>query len=278
MEEKIEIFIEILKNLKEFFNKIIVVKFGGSVYSLDNTIFQDVVLLKSLGINPVLIHGGGKDISEVLEKRGKKPIFVNGIRYTDKETLKIVKSVLLKINSQIVKYIKNLGGKAKGFGSNKNLIFSEKIKEEFGYVGKVKEIKKREILKFMNEGYIPVFAPLGWDRKGNIYNINADLMAASIAYSLKAEKLLFLTDVEGIYENFPDKNSLISELTISSAEKLLKEGKIEKGMIPKLNSCISALKSGVKTSHIISGKSPHSLIKELLSEKTTGTIIYGNNK
>lgn len=278
MEEKVKVLLEALNYIKKFYNKIIVIKFGGSVYSLHNTVFQDITVLKFLGLHPVLIHGGGKEINKKLEKKGKKSIFIKGLRYTDKESMKIVKSSLLKINSQITSSIKNFGGKARGFKDNKGFIFARKLilngKKDLGYVGEIERIKKNKILECIKNGYIPVITSLGWDEKGNIYNINADVAASCIAYFLKAEKLIFLTDVEGIYENFPDKNSLIPELTVSSAEKLLKRGKIASGMIPKLNSCIVALKNGVKSCHIISGKTPHSLIKELLTEEGIGTIIY----
>lgn len=277
-EEKVKILVEALTYIKKFHNKIIVIKFGGSVYSLDNTIFQDIVLLKFIGIHLLIVHGGGKDITEMMGKKGKKPLFIDGLRYTDKDTLKIVKTSLLKINSQIISCIKNYGGKAKGFSTTKNLITAKKLildGKDLGYVGEVKKIKKEEFLKIIKAGYIPVVSSLGQDIKGNIYNINADSVASNIASSLKVEKLIFLTDVEGIYKDISDKSSLITELKLKEVEKLLKNGKIETGMIPKLNSCIFALKNGVETCHIISGKTSHSLIRELLTIGGIGTIIYG---
>lgn len=288
--QKANVLIEALPYIQKFRSKIFVIKYGGSVIGKEDfsqTVLQDLVFLECIGINPVLIHGGGRTINDALKKTGAQPRFVNGLRVTDKETLKTVEHILVDIvNKQIVNLINSLGGRAQGISGNNGLLKTKKhlaiVKDEdtgktqkidIGYVGDIVEVITQPIIKIINEEKIPVIAPLGFDENQDTYNVNADIVAGKIASALTCEKLIFLTDVEGIMRNIDDKTSLISTLKSSEVEKFIDEGVIDGGMIPKVNSCLRAIKGGVKKTHIIDGRIPHSLLLEIFTDKGIGTEI-----
>jgi acetylglutamate kinase len=275
--EKSRILIEALPYIKKFFKKTFVIKYGGSAMKIKKykeIFFQDIALLSYVGINIIIVHGGGDDISKLLKKIGKKPVFVDGHRVTDIETLNIVEKVLIgKINKEIVKELKAHNLKVAGVsGKDFNLIIAKKKlinNKDIGFVGNVKSINT-EILKiFENSDLIPVVAPVGKDEKGNSYNINADYVAGKIAESIKADKLIYLTDTDGIKIN----GRYISTLRINEIGKYIKSGQITGGMLPKVNSAKSAILNGVKKVHIINGTVEHSLLLEIFTNKGIGTEI-----
>jgi len=281
MREKVEVLIEALPYIINFKGSIIVIKYGGSAMikeDLKVSFAKDVVLLKHLGMHPVIVHGGGKRISELMEKLGKKPQFVEGHRVTDSETVEIVEMVLSGVvNKEIVANIIKNGGKAVGISGKDNFTIKAKKKLykdiDIGFVGQVKKINNELIVSLIQDGYIPVISPLGVDDDGNSYNINADDVVAEIAVSLKAEKLIYLTDVDGIYRDINNKNSLISSITVKELQSLIDLGIVTGGMIPKLTSIIRAIERGVNKVHIINGTIPHSLLIELFTDEGIGTQI-----
>jgi acetylglutamate kinase len=281
MREKVEVLIEALPYIINFKGSIIVIKYGGSAMikeDLKVSFAKDVVLLKHLGMHPVIVHGGGKRISELMEKLGKKPQFVEGHRVTDSETVEIVEMVLSGVvNKEIVTNIIKNGGKAVGISGKDNFTIKAKKKLykdiDIGFVGQVEKINNELIVSLIQDGYIPVISPLGVDDDGNSYNINADDVVAEIAVSLKAEKLIYLTDVDGIYRDINDKNSLISSITVKELQNLIDSGIATGGMIPKLTSIIRAIERGVNKVHIINGTIPHSLLIELFTDEGIGTQI-----
>ncbi|MBN3033827.1 MAG: acetylglutamate kinase [Candidatus Saganbacteria bacterium] len=274
--------LEALPYLTKFNGKTIVVKYGGAAMQSDELkqgVIQDIVLLKMCGMEPILVHGGGPEINKYLRKKGIEPKFVGGYRVTDKETMKIVQKVLgEKINQQIVSLIKKAGGKAKGFYGKKGRVIkafkywkkdAEGNKLDLGFTGQVGGIRYRYLNKWMKLGYIPVLTSIGVGKRGGIYNINADKAAAAIAAYLKAEKLIMMTDVQGVLEG----GKLVSELNTYRAEKMIRQGSISGGMIPKVKSCLYALRKGVKTAHIIDGRLPHSILLELFTDHGIGTMV-----
>ena len=274
--------IEALPYLTKFNGKTIVIKYGGAAMQseeLKQGVIQDVVLLKMVGINPILVHGGGPEINKALRKKGLEPKFIGGYRVTDKETMKVVQKVLGgKINQQIVSLIKKAGGKAKGFYGKKGRVikaFKYWVKDEkgnkidLGFTGQVGGVRYRYLNKWMKLGYIPVLTSIGVGKRGGIYNINADKAAAAIAAYLKAEKLIMMTDVSGVLEG----GKLVSEVNTYRAEKMIKSGSISGGMIPKVKSCLYSLRKGVKTAHIIDGRLPHSILLELFTDHGIGTMV-----
>jgi acetylglutamate kinase len=281
MREKVEVLIEALPYIINFKGSIIVIKYGGSAMikeDLKVSFAKDVVLLKHLGMHPVIVHGGGKRISELMEKLGKKPQFVEGHRVTDSETVEIVEMVLSGVvNKEIVTNIIKNGGKAVGISGKDNFTIKAKKKLykdiDIGFVGQVEKINNELIVSLIQDGYIPVISPLGVDDDGNSYNINADDVVAEIAVSLKAEKLIYLTDVDGIYRDINDNNSLISSITVKELQNLIDSGIATGGMIPKLTSIIRAIERGVNKVHIINGTIPHSLLIELFTDEGIGTQI-----
>lgn len=280
MEERASILLEALPYIQRFYGKTLVVKLGGALIEeeeIKDSILQDLVLLNYVGMNPVVVHGGGSEISKEMEKEGKKPEFVEGLRVTDEETMEILhKSLGGKINKDIVLGLEKHGGLAMGVsGIDGNLVEAEKIEseEDLGFVGEVKTINPEIIEYLLKEDYIPVIAPMGADKEGNSLNLNADAVAAELAASLNSEKMILLTDVSGVLENPEDEDSLISELSLEEAQSLIEEGNITEGMIPKVEACIESVKSGVSRTHIIGGKSPHALLLELLTESGIGTMI-----
>lgn len=278
--EKAKVLIEALPYIKKFYGKTVVVKYGGKAMessALKESIVIDIIFMKYVGMNPIIVHGGGPEISSFMEKLGNKPKFVNGFLVTDKNTMNIVEMVLVgKINKEIVNLINKNGGKAVGIsGKDGNLIFVEKKKSkiDLGFVGEVKKINTEILNTLDGKGFIPVIAPLGTDKNNDTYNINADSAASEIAIALKAEKLVFLTDVRGI---LPSKNKFaipISTLTVKDAVKLKKKNIIDGGMLPKVDACIKALQYGIKKTHIIDGRIMHALLLEIFTDKGIGTEI-----
>lgn len=274
--------IEALPYLTKFNGKTIVIKYGGAAMQseeLKQRVIQDVVLLKMVGMDPVLVHGGGPEINKALRRQGIEPKFIGGYRVTDKETMKVVEKVLGgKINQQIVSLIKKAGGKAKGFYGKKGRVIKafkywkkdeQGNKIDLGFTGQVAGIRFRFLNKWMKLGYIPVLTSIGVGKRGGIYNINADKAAAAIAAYLKAEKLIMMTDVAGVLEG----GKLVSEINTYRAEKMIKAGSISGGMIPKVKSCLYSLRKGVKTAHIIDGRLPHSILLELFTDHGIGTMV-----
>ncbi|MFQ7575134.1 MAG: acetylglutamate kinase [Lachnospira sp.] len=282
--KKAQILIEALPYIQKFNRKIIVVKYGGSAMvdeELKRKVIQDVVLLKLVGFKPIIVHGGGKEISKWVEKSGMEPRFVNGLRVTDEPTMEIAEMVLNKVNKSLVSLIEALGIKACGIsGKDGGMLKVEKKfsnGEDIGYVGEVKEVDTTIIHALLKDDFLPVICPIGYDDDFHSYNINADDAACAIARAVNAEKLAFLTDIEGVYRDYNDKSSLISELTISQARELLDGGTIGGGMLPKLNNCIDAIENGVSRVHILDGRIPHCLLLEIFTNKGIGTAILGKD-
>jgi acetylglutamate kinase len=276
--KKARVLMEALPYIKSFYGKIVVIKYGGSAMideDLKRSVIQDIIFMEYVGMHPVLVHGGGAQISDCMKKLGKKPKFIKGLRVTDQETAEIVEMVLGgKINSEIVRLINENGGNAAGLsGKDGNLIRAKKLlsKEgkDLGYVGKVESINPSIIDALGKQDFIPVISPIGVGRDGHTYNINADLVAGAVASVLKAHKLVFLTDVQGIYRG----KTLLSTLKTKDAKKLIEKGVIDSGMIPKVEACVTALKAGVSKTHIIDGRIPHSLLLEIYTDKGVGTEI-----
>jgi len=276
---KADVLVEALKYIREFYGKTIVIKYGGNAMtdeSLKEKVILDIVLMKYVGMNPVVVHGGGPEISEVMEKMGKKAQFVKGLRVTDDETMEIVEMVLGRLNKGIVALMNQHGAKAVGLsGKDGGLITVEKSMPDgvdIGFVGNVDRIDPGIINVLDEKGFIPVICSIG-TRNGETYNINADLVAGEIAAALKAEKLMMLTDVRGIMRNQNDVKSLISTLRISEIDSLIEKSIISGGMLPKVEACVIALRGGVKKTHIIDGRISHSLLLEIFTDSGIGTQI-----
>lgn len=282
MEEairKASVLIEALPYIKAFHKKATVIKYGGSILGEDrvrNGVLEDVVFLSYMGLRPVLVHGGGPNISDRIRKSGKKSDFVDGMRVTDKDTLKIVEEELEKLNKKIVKEIEGFGGKAKSFTSNSNPILTaekKKSKIDLGLVGKVTGLDTDQLLKDMSNHIIPVICPMGRDAKGIVFNINADEVASFVAAALGAIKFVLLTNVRGIMRDVDDPNSFLASIKEDEAKKLIKDKVIQEGMIPKIEACFNAIDGGVKKAHIIDAKIPHALLLEIFTDKGIGTEI-----
>ena len=268
-----------LPYIQRFYGKTIVIKYGGaamSKISLKEGFARDIALMKLVGMNPVIVHGGGPQIGSELKSAGIKTNFISGFRVTDRKTMKIVRRVLgQEINKEIVGLIKGFGAEAFAMTRyNKSIIRSSKLRlnegKDLGLVGKVESIRNKEIKKKIDKGVIPVISPLGFNQKGECLNINADLVAGKIASSLKSEKLILLTDVEGIQEK---KGKLISKINKKEAKSLLAQTVVEGGMKPKLESCMEAISTGVRSCHIIDGRLPHAVLLEVLTDEGIGTMI-----
>lgn len=283
MEEvmsKANILIEALPYIQKFKDKIVVVKYGGSAMldeKLQQDVIKDVALLKLVGMRPIIVHGGGKEISKWVGLLGKEPRFVQGLRVTDADTMEVAEMVLGKVNKRLVQMLEQLGVKAAGIcGKDGGTLKCEKKYangEDIGFVGNITEVDTNLIETLLKNDYIPVIAPIGMDDAFYSYNINADDAACAIATAMRAEKLAFLTDIEGVYRDFEDKSSLISVLTLEEADKLLGSGVIGGGMLPKLQNCIDAVKEGVSRVHIMDGRIDHSLLLEFFTNKGIGTAI-----
>lgn len=283
LQEKAEVLIEALPYIQKFNRKIIVVKYGGSAMvdeQLKRQVIQDVTLLKLTGFKPVIVHGGGKEISKWVKLSGKEPEFVNGLRKTDAETMEIAEMVLNKVNKSLVQLVEELGVKAIGIsGKDGGLLKVEKKYsdgQDIGFVGEVTEVNTKIIYDMLEKDFLPIICPIGMDDKFQSYNINADDAACAIAKALGAEKLAFLTDIEGVYGDPSDPSTLISELKVSEAKKLLGTGFIGGGMLPKINNCIDAIESGVSRVHILDGRIAHCLLLEIFTKKGIGTVILSD--
>ena len=281
---KAEVLIEAFPYIQRFNRKIIVVKYGGSAMvdeNLKKQVIQDVTLLKLVGFKPIIVHGGGKEISKWVEKTGMEPEFVNGLRKTDEPTMEIAEMVLNRVNKSLVQMVSELGVHAVGIsGKDGGLLKVEKKYskgQDIGFVGDVKEVNPKIIYDLLDGDFLPIICPIGYDDNFDTYNINADDAACAIAKALNAEKLAFLTDIEGVYRDFEDKSSLISELTASEAKKLIEQGIAGGGMIPKLNNCIDAVENGVSRVHILDGRIAHCLLLEIFTNKGIGTAILDDN-
>ena len=278
--EKAEVLIEALPYIQRFNRRIIVVKYGGSAMvdeELKKHVIQDVTLLKLVGFKPIIVHGGGKEISRWVGKVGMEPNFINGLRVTDEETMEIVEMVLNKVNKSLVQLVQELGVNAVGVsGKDAGLLKVEKKYSEgqdIGFVGEVTDVNPKILYDLLEKDFLPIVCPIGMDDEYNTYNINADDAACAIAKALGAEKLAFLTDIEGVYKDFNDKSSLISTLTKQEAHELIDQGFIGGGMLPKLNNCIDAIDNGVSKVHIIDGRIPHCLLLEIFTSKGIGTVF-----
>ena len=278
--EKAKVLAKALPYIKQYSGKTFVVKYGGNAMineNLKNAVMSDLVLLSLVGINVVMVHGGGPEISEVLTKMNIESTFKNGLRVTDSQTMDVVQMVLAgKLNKNLVSLINRQGGKAVGLcGLDSKMITAEKLNgpDDLGFVGEVTDINTKIITDMINLNYIPVIATVGEDTDGNAYNINADIAAAAIAGRLKAEKLILMTDIKGLLRDINDENSLISVLGVSEVNALKLEGVINGGMIPKIDCCVEAVRRGVHRAHIIDGRNKHSLLMEILSDEGIGTMI-----
>lgn len=282
---KAEVLIEALPYIQRFNRKIIVVKYGGSAMvdeELKRHVIQDVTLLKLVGFKPIIVHGGGKEISKWVAKAGKEPVFINGLRKTDAETMEIAEMVLNKVGKSLVSLVQELGVKAISIsGKDGGMLKVEKKYsdgKDIGFVGDIKEVDPKIILDLLDQDYLPIICPIGLDDDFNTYNINADDAACAIAKAVNAEKLAFLTDIEGVYEDPDDKSTLISELTVAEGKELLKSGHIGGGMLPKLNNCMDAVENGVSRVHILDGRIAHCLLLEIFTNKGIGTAIIGDKE
>ncbi|MBP5610959.1 MAG: acetylglutamate kinase [Clostridia bacterium] len=279
--ERAEVLVQALPNIKRYNGKTIVVKYGGNAMiddALKAQVMEDVVLLSLIGVKVVLVHGGGPEINGLMEKLGKKPEFVDGLRVTDAETMDIVQMVLAgKVNKTLVNMLENKGGRAVGLsGMDGRLIEAAQKDPRLGYVGEVVKIHPAPITDLLEKGYIPVVSTIGCDRAGNAYNVNGDTAAAYIAGSLGAERMLLMTDIAGILRDKDDPASLISEITVDEAAALREQGVISGGMIPKVDCCVKAIKAGVKRVVIMDGRIPHSILMELLTDEGAGTMVKPN--
>ena len=282
---KASVLIEALPYIQKFNRKIIVVKYGGSAMvdeELKKKVIQDVVLLKLVGFKPIIVHGGGKEISSWVKKSGMEPRFVNGLRVTDEPTMEIAEMVLNKVNKSLVKLVQELGVLSVGIsGKDGGLLKVDKKLsngEDIGFVGEIKEVNPKILFDLLEKDFLPIVCPIGMDDDYNTYNINADDAACAIARAVEAEKLAFLTDIEGVYKDPDDPDTLISELTVSEARELITEGFIGGGMLPKLNNCIDAIDNGVSRVHILDGRIAHCLLLEIFTNKGIGTAILGDKE
>lgn len=275
-----EILIDALPYIQKYRKKIVVIKYGGNAMvneDLKMDVMRDICLLNLVGIRVVLVHGGGPEINEMLEKVGKESKFINGLRYTDEETMDIVQMVLCgKVNKSLVSLLQNSGGKAMGFsGMDGGMIYAKKLeaKNDLGLVGEVTNINPEPILVALENGYIPVISTVGIDQYSNSYNINADIAASKIAAALNAVNFILMTDIKGLLRDKDDEDTLITQVKLSEVPKLLKDGIVSGGMIPKIDCCVESIKHGVNSSCIIDGRTNHSILIELLTNQGVGTLF-----
>ena len=278
--DKAEVLIEALPYIQRFNRKIIVVKYGGSAMvdeQLKRTVIQEVVLLKLVGFKPIIVHGGGKEISRWVSKVGKEPQFINGLRVTDEETMELAEMVLNKVNKELVALVEALGVKAVGVsGKDGNLLKVEKKYsngQDIGFVGNITEVNPKILSDLLEKDFLPIVCPVGMDENYQTYNINADDAACAIAKQMHAEKLAFLTDIEGVYRDPQDPSTLISKLFVKEARDLIDSGNVGGGMIPKLQNCVDAIEGGVSRVHILDGRIKHCLLLEIFTDKGIGTAI-----
>ena len=284
-QKKAEVLVEALPYIQKFNRKIIVVKYGGSAMTdeaLESNVIKDVTLLKLVGFKPIIVHGGGKAISSWVKKSGKEAKFVNGLRVTDAETMEIAEMVLGRLSKKLVTMVEQLGSKAVGISGKDGRLLEVKKKyaggEDIGYVGEITKVNPKILFDLLDDDYLPIVAPIGLDGNFATYNINADEAACQIAKAVGADKLFYLTDVEGLYRDFNDKSSFISRISVDDADKLIADGLIGGGMLPKLSNCTDAVRGGVKRVHILDGRIPHSLLLEIFTDRGNGTMFYEDEK
>ena len=280
--ERAQVLTQALPYIKKYVGKVVVVKYGGNAMideTLKQQVMEDIALLWLIGVKVVLIHGGGPEISDMMKKLGKEPVFVDGLRVTDKETMDIVQMVLAgKVNKSLVTLLQTNGGHAVGLSGMDGGIIEAKVKDErLGYVGEITKVRSQPITDLLEKNYIPVLSTVASDRIGNTYNINGDTAAAYIAGALNAECLIMMTDVAGILRDKDDPTSLIPRISVSEAKNLYVDGVISGGMIPKVNCCIDAITAGVKNVTIMDGRIPHAILMELLTDEGAGTMVMGEN-
>ncbi len=278
--QRAEILTQALPYIQKYHDKIVVVKYGGNAMiseALKMQVMEDIVLLWLIGVKPVLVHGGGPEISEMLKKVGKESKFVDGLRVTDKETAEIVQMVLAgKINKQLVNLLGEFGGNAVGISGIDGHLIEAKVKDErLGFVGEITNVNVQPILDLIEKQYIPVVSTVGCDSEGNVYNINADTAASYIAGALHAERLITMTDIPGILRDVNDPDSIIKRVNTEEARELFREGVITGGMIPKVECCIEAIEKGVRRVTILDGRVPHAVLLELLTNEGAGTLVKG---
>ena len=278
--DKAEVLIEALPYIQRFNRKIVVIKYGGSAMldeELKANVIKDVVLLKLIGFKPIIVHGGGKEISRWVGKVGMKPEFKNGLRVTDEATMELAEMVLGKVNKSLVQLVESLGVRAIGISGKDGRLLSVKKKyangEDIGFVGDVTNVNADILYDLLDKDFLPIICPVGLDDDNNTYNINADDAACAIATAINAEKLVFLTDIEGVFVDPTDKTTLISEMDINEAQEFIDSGVVGGGMLPKLTNCIEAMKNGVARVHMLDGRVEHCLLLEFFTEKGIGTAI-----
>ena len=276
--ERAQVLVEALPYIQHYYNKIIVVKYGGNAIispDLQKAVMDDIVLLSLIGIKVVLVHGGGPEINDMLRRVGKESKFVDGLRVTDEETIEIVQMVLAgKVNKKLVNLLQNTGGRAIGLsGMDGHMIEATMQDERLGYVGEITHINTAPITDLLDKGYIPVISTVGCDRENHVYNINADTAAARIAGALKSENLILMTDITGVLRDKDDPSTLIPRIFVSEVPQLMSEGIIQGGMIPKMECCVDAIRRGVKKACIIDGRVPHSILIETLTDAGIGTML-----
>lgn len=281
--ERAEVLTQALPYIKRYVGKVIVIKYGGNAMineSLKKQVMEDIVLLWLIGVKVVLVHGGGPEINDLMNKLGKKAEFVDGLRVTDKETVDIVSMVLAgKVNKSLVNLLQVQGGNVMGVSGIDGKLIEAKVKnDKLGYVGEITKVNIEPVEGILEYGYIPVISTVACDKKGNTYNINGDTAAAFIAGALKAERLIMMTDIAGVLMDKDDPSTLIPELTVTQAQKLKEEGVIAGGMIPKVDCCVEAIKMGVENVTIMDGRIPHSILMELLTAEGAGTMVTGDKK
>ncbi len=281
--KKAEVLVEALPYIQKFNRKIIVVKYGGSAMSnqeLQKNVITDVTLLKLVGFKPIIVHGGGKAISSWVNKVGKEAEFVNGLRVTDSETMEIAEMVLSRVNKQLVTMVQELGVKAIGISGKDSGLLHVKKKfsdgKDIGFVGDIDRVDPKVLYDLLDNDYLPIVAPVGLDDSFDTYNINADDAACAIAKAVGADKLAFLTDIEGVYRDINDPSTFISRLTCTETDALIASGNIGGGMLPKLNNCTDAVKEGVNRVHILDGRIPHCLLLEIFTNKGIGTMFMND--
>ncbi|MBE5743738.1 MAG: acetylglutamate kinase [Clostridiales bacterium] len=280
--QRAEVLTQALPYIKRYNGKTVVVKYGGNAMvneHLKEQVMEDVVLLSLIGVKVVLVHGGGPEINEMMDKLGKKPQFIDGLRVTDKETVDIVQMVLAgKVNKSLVTHLESKGGNAMGISGIDGGLIKATIKDEkLGYVGRITDVNVTPINDLLGKGYIPVISTVASDQDGNVYNINGDTAAARIAGALNAERLIMMTDIAGVLKDKDDPSTLIPHITVAEAQELKKQGVISGGMIPKVDCCIDAIGHGVKNVVIMDGRVPHSILMEILTDEGAGTMVKGNN-
>ncbi len=280
LQEKAGVLIEALPYIQQFNRRIIVVKYGGSAMTSDElreNVIKDVTLLKLVGFKPIIVHGGGKEISSWVSKVGMKSEFINGLRVTDADTMEIAEMVLNKVNKDLVRHVESLGVRAVGVSGKDGGLLKVKKKysdgQDIGFVGEITEVDPKILFDLLEKDFLPVVAPVGLDGDYNTFNINADDAACAIAKAVNAEKLAFLTDIEGLYKDINDRSSFISRISADEAEELLNSGYIGGGMIPKLGNCIDAVRNGVNNVHILDGRILHCLLLEVFTNKGIGTVM-----